>query len=137
MNLNRVLLAGRLTRDIELKQMPGGQMVAQIGIAVNRTYKTKSGEKREEVTFVDCEAWGRTAEVMAEHLHKGEPVFIEGRLKLDIWEDRNTGATKSKLRVAVERFEFVDDRSASKPPATSRAPAGPAGQGHDEPEVPF
>ncbi len=134
MNVNRVLLAGRLTRDIELKQLINGQNVANFGLAINRRYTTKEGEKREETTFIDCESWGRTAEVMAEHLGKGEPVFIEGRLKLDIWDDRDTGKARSKLKVAVERFEFVGDRSASKPPATS-PPA--ASHGANEKDIPF
>ena len=117
-NFNRVLLMGRLTRDIELKQITGGQSVANIGLAINRKFKTKASESREEVTFVDCEVWGRTAEVMAEHLAKGSPIFVEGRLKLDQWDA--DGQTRSKLKVVIERFEFVGDRS-SKETSPSRA----------------
>ncbi len=80
---NKVLLMGNLTRDVELKQTAGNQSVAEIGLAVNRRFKDRDGNDREETTFVDCEAWGRTAEVMAQYLAKGRPVFIEGRLKLD------------------------------------------------------
>ncbi|MAY74751.1 MAG: single-stranded DNA-binding protein [Phycisphaerae bacterium] len=104
---NKVLLMGNLTRDPELKHTSGNQAVANIGLAVNRRYRTQSGENREEVTFVDCEAWGRTAEVMSQYLAKGRPVFIEGRLKLDQWEGRD-GSKQSKLRVVVESFQFVD-----------------------------
>lgn len=108
-NYNKVLLMGNLTRDIELKHTPSGQVVGNIGLAVNRRYKTNEGEQREETTFVDCEAWGRTAEVMNQYLSKGRPVFIEGRLKLDTWQDKD-GSNRSKLKVVVEGFQFVDSR---------------------------
>lgn len=105
---NKVLLMGNLTRDVELKHLPSGsQQVANIGLAVNRKFRTQDGQNREEVTFVDCEAWGRTAEVMAQYLSKGRPVFIEGRLKLDTWQDQQ-GNNRSKMRVVVENFQFVD-----------------------------
>ncbi len=107
-NLNRVFLMGNLTRDVELRHVSGNQAVANIGLAVNRRWKSPEGENREETTFVDCEAWGRTAEVMAQYLAKGRPVFIEGRLKLDQWEKE--GQKFSKLRVVVESFQFVDSR---------------------------
>jgi len=95
---------------VELKYTPNGnQAVANFGIACNRRYKTQQGEDREEVTFVDCEAWGRTAEVMKEYLSKGRPVFLEGRLKLDQWEDKE-GKKQSKLRVVVENFQFIDSK---------------------------
>lgn len=107
-NLNRVFLMGNLTRDVELRHTSGNQAVANIGLAVNRRWKTPEGENREETTFVDCEAWGRTAEVMAQYLAKGRPVFIEGRLKLDQWEKE--GQKFSKLRVVIESFQFIDSR---------------------------
>ncbi len=106
-NLNKVMLMGNLTRDIELKVLPqGNQTVGNFGIAMNRKFKSTSGEEREEVTFVDCEAWGRTAEIMKQYLSKGRPVFIEGRLKLDQWEDKE-GKKQSRLRVVVENFQFI------------------------------
>ena len=108
-SVNKVFLMGNLTRDVELKYTPSNQPVATFGIAMNRRYKTKDGENREETTFVDCEAWARTAEVMSEYLSKGRPVFIEGRLKLDQWQDKE-GNKRSKLRVVVENFQFVDSR---------------------------
>jgi single-strand DNA-binding protein len=109
-NFNKVLLMGNLTRDIELRHTSGNQAVANMGLAVNRRYKSGDGEMREETTFVDCEAWGRTAETMAKYLQKGRPVFIEGRLKLDTWQDKNDGTNRSKLRVVVENFQFIDSR---------------------------
>jgi single-strand DNA-binding protein len=110
-SFNKVLLMGNLTRDVELKYTPNGnQAVANFGIACNRRFKTQSGEEREEVTFVDCEAWGRTAEVMSQYLSKGRPVFIEGRLRLDTWQDKTTNENRSKLKVVVDTFQFVDSR---------------------------
>ena len=87
-NFNRVILAGNLTRDPELKYTPKGSAVARIGMAINRTWKSETGEQREEVTFVDVTLWGRTAEVASEYLKKGRPVFIEGRLQMDTWDDK-------------------------------------------------
>ena len=111
-SVNKVFLMGNLTRDVELKYTPSNQPVATFGLAMNRRYKTRDGENREETTFVDCEAWARTAEVMSEYLSKGRPVFIEGRLKLDQWQDKE-GNNRSKLRVVVENFQFVDSRGGS------------------------
>lgn len=106
-NFNKVLLLGNMTRDVELRHVSGDTAVGGFGLAINRSFKTGAGEQREEVTFVDCEAWGRTAEVMAQYLKKGRPVHIEGRLKLDQWEDKD-GGKRSKLKVVVESFQFVD-----------------------------
>ncbi len=108
-NYNKVLLLGNLTRDVELRYLPNTNTpVAKVGLAVNRRFKTANGEQREETTFVDCEAMGRTAEVMSQYLQKGRPVFIEGRLRLDQWEDRQSGQKRSKLLVFIESFQFVD-----------------------------
>jgi single-strand DNA-binding protein len=147
-NYNKVLLLGNLTRDPELKYTPSNQAVAQIGLAVNRRYRTKEGEDREETTFVDCEAWGRTAEVINQYLGKGRPVFIEGRLKLDQWQDKE-GQKRSKLKVVVENFQFVDSRGApgtsgGEAAAASGARAGSAAPAHvadhepvPEDDIPF
>ncbi|MDA1008495.1 MAG: single-stranded DNA-binding protein [Planctomycetota bacterium] len=108
-NVNKVILIGNLTRDVELRAIAGGQSVGNFGLALNRNFTTKDGEKREEVTFVDCEAWGRTAEIMKQYLSKGRPVYVEGRLKLDSWEDKE-GKKQSKLKVVVEEFQFLGSR---------------------------
>ncbi len=136
-SVNKVFLMGNLTRDIELKHTPSDQSVATIGIAVNRVYKTRDGENREETTFVDCEAWGRTAEVMSQYLRKGRPVFIEGRLKLDQWDDRETGKKRSKLKVVIDNFQFVDSRGGDggERPAPAAAGARQGGGGTDHPPV--
>lgn len=147
---NKVLLMGNLTRDVELRHTNNSQAVANIGLAVNRRYRTAQGEDREEVTFVDCEAWGGTAEVMAKYLSKGKPVFVEGRLKLDQWQDKE-GNKQSKLRVVIESFQFVDSRSGGgaggegAPRSDSNRPAPgrhsePAGVAHNpvaEEDIPF
>jgi len=108
-NFNRVFLMGNLTRDIELKYTPANLAIAKIGLAVNRRYTTADGEAREETTFVDCDAFGKTAETMSKYLAKGRPVFIEGRLKLDQWEDKE-GNKRSKMAVVVEGFQFIDSK---------------------------
>lgn len=108
-NFNKVLLMGNLTRDVEVRQA-GSTQVANIGLAVNRRFRTQDGQNREETTFVDCEAWGRTAEVMAQYLSKGSPVFIEGRLRLDTWQDKESGGNRSKLKVVIEGFQFIGSR---------------------------
>ena len=107
---NKVILMGNLTRDVQTKQVAGNQTVAELAIAVNRKYRTKEGEDREEVTFIDCECWGPRAEVIAKYFSKGKPIFLEGRLKLDSWEDKD-GQKRSKMRVVIEDFQFVESRS--------------------------
>src|SRR4051794_24330679 len=107
---NRVLLMGNLTRDPQLKYLPSQTAVAEFGVACNRKFRTAQGEDREEVTFVDVTAWGKQAEVINQYMTKGKPIFIEGRLKLDQWEDKNGGGKRSKLTVVIENFQFVGGR---------------------------
>ena len=107
-NFNKVILAGNLTRDPELRYTPKGTAIARIGMAINRTWKTETGESKEEVTFVDVDAFGRQAEVIAQYMKKGRPLLVEGRLKLNEWEDKNTHQKVSKLRVVLEGFTFID-----------------------------
>jgi single-strand DNA-binding protein len=132
---NKVLLMGNLTRDIELKYTPSNMAVAEIGLAVNHRFKTKEGEAKEEVTFVDCEAWGRTAEVMKQYLVKGRPVFVEGRLKLDQWKDKQDGSNRSKLRVVIENFQFIDSKGGgdSSGPPSGGSGGGSRSSGRSEP----
>jgi len=107
---------GTLTRDPEIKYLPKGTAVATIGLAINRNYTADSGEKREEVTFVDVELWGKQAELAGEHLAKGKPVFIEGRLKLDTWDDKSTGQKRSKMKVVGENMQFLHQRTQTDGP---------------------
>ncbi|MBL9176213.1 MAG: single-stranded DNA-binding protein [Verrucomicrobiales bacterium] len=151
---NKVILLGNLTRDPELRYTPKGTASARLGLAVNRSYKTDTGETREEVTFVDIDAWGKQAELIAQYLRKGNPLFVEGRLKLDQWDDKTSGQKRSAIRVVMENFQFVggraEGRPAGGPPSSGHsAPASPASapasggdSGHDGPppeedDVPF
>ncbi len=109
-NLNKVMLIGNLTRDPEVKYTPKGTAIAEIGLAVNRVYTTPQGEKKEEVTFIDVTLWERLAELAGQYLRKGRPVFIEGRLQLDTWDDKQTGQKRSKLRVRGETMQFLGSR---------------------------
>jgi single-strand DNA-binding protein len=148
-SFNKVILAGNLTRDPELRYTPKGTAVAKIGLAVNRTWVGEDGQKKEEVNFIDVEAWGRQAEVIGQYMKKGRPLLIEGRLKLDSWEDKNTKQKVSKLKVVLESFSFIDsnrgDTEHARPAAAPRAAAtaAPAAEpvAGDEPppsdDVPF
>lgn len=107
-NFNKVILAGNLTRDPELRYTPSGKAIAKFGMAINRNWTTDTGEKKEEVTFVDIDSFGRQAEVISQYLKKGRPVLIEGRLKLDQWDDKQSGQKRSRLGVVLESFSFLD-----------------------------
>src|SRR5689334_11887103 len=138
-NFNKVILAGNLTRDPELRYTPKGTAIAKLGLAINRTWKSETGENKEEVTFVDADAFGRTAEVIAQYLKKGRPILVEGRLKFDQWEDKQTGQKRSRLGVILENFQFLDSgrgdggggRSgpSSAPPGATPPPNGPEPEG--------
>ncbi len=129
MNINKVFLAGRLTRDVQLKYTPSGTAVAEFGLAVNRPFTDASGQKREDSCFVDLVVWKKQAETCQKYLRKGSPLFVEGRLSYDSWEDKE-GQKRSRLRVVVENFQFVGgaERGAredfgGQAPAQSQAPA--------------
>ena len=124
-NFNKVILAGNLTRDPELRYTPKGTAVARLGMAVNRTWKNETGETKEEVTFVDIDAWGRQAEVIAQYVKKGRPLLVEGRLKLDQWEDKNTHQKQSKLKVVLETFSFLDSNRGDGGNASESRPRAP------------
>src|SRR5437588_11350829 len=110
---NSVLLMGNVTRDPQLKQLPNGSSVADFGLATNRKYRTAAGEDKEETCFVDCAAFGKQAEVIHQYCQKGKPLFVEGRLKYDTWEDAKTGAKRSKLSVVVANFQFLGSKDGS------------------------
>src|ERR1700730_8952381 len=149
-SFNKVILLGNLTRDPEVRYTPKGSAVCDLGLAVNRNYTLDNGEKREEVTFVDVVLWARLAEIAGEYLKKGRPVFIEGRLQMDSWDDKQTGQKRTKIRVVGETMQLLgsrpsgggaeptdedrQSRAGAKPaaPPKSAAPAAP-----DEDEIPF
>jgi single-strand DNA-binding protein len=105
-SFNKVLLMGNLTREPEIRYTPSGAAVCEFGMAINRTY-TSNNEKKEEVCFVDINVWGKQAETCSRYLQKGSPLFVEGRLQLDQWNDKETGKSRSKLRVVAERTQFL------------------------------
>ena len=111
-SFNKVILLGNLTRDPEVRYTPKGSAVCDLGLAVNRAYTLDNGEKREEVTYVDVVLWARLAEIAGEYLKKGRPVFIEGRLQLDTWDDKQTGQKRSKMRVIGETMQLLGSRPA-------------------------
>ncbi len=152
-SFNKVILLGNLTRDPEVRYTPKGTAVTELGMAVNRVYTAENGEKREETTFVDVTLWGRTAEIAGEYLKKGRPVFIEGRLQLDTWDDEQSGQKRSKLKVVGEGLQLLGGRpggggagggggddegsggsrsSRPAPPPQRSAPSAP-----DDDEIPF
>jgi single-strand DNA-binding protein len=147
-NFNKVILAGNLTRDPELRYTPKGTAVARITLAINRTYGggEGGGEKKEEVSFVDVDVWGRQAEVISQYMKKGRPLLVEGRLKQDTWEDKNTKQKQSKLKVVLESFSFLDSGNRgdsgggapSRPaPSTAPAPESPDSEPPQDDDVPF
>jgi single-strand DNA-binding protein len=145
-NLNRVFIIGNCTRDPEMRYTPKGVALAEIGVAVNRTWKSETGDKQQETTFIDCTLWGRLAEIAGQYLKKGSPCMIEGRLQMDTWDDKQTGQKRSKLKVIAEHLQLLGSRSESD--ASSSAPPRPsgstrtlslrAGTGGDEPDdIPY
>ena len=140
-NFNKVILAGNLTRDPELRYTPKGMAIAKIGLAVNRNWTNEAGEKKEEVTFVDVDAFGRQAETLAQYMKKGSPLLVEGRLKLDQWDDKQTGQKRSKLGVIVEGFQFLgggtrNEGGDAPAPRRPSAPSAPAASPSSEPDMP-
>jgi single-strand DNA-binding protein len=153
-SFNKVILMGNLTRDPELRYTPKGTAIAKIGVAVNRVWTNEAGEKKEEVTFVDVDIFGRTAENVGQYMRKGRPILIEGRLKLDQWDDKQTGQKKSRMGVVAETVQFLGGApgageggggggapAARAPrPAAPSAPAAEPVEGDGPPEsddVPF
>jgi single-strand DNA-binding protein len=148
-NLNKVMLMGNLTRDPEVRYTPKGTAVAELGLAINRVYTADNNEKREETTFVDVTLWGRTAEIAGEYLKKGRPVFIEGRLQLDTWDDKQTGQKRSKLKVVGEAMQLMGSRGdggggggsggsgggESSGPPQSRPPSAPKQKPPTDPDL--
>lgn len=142
-NFNRVTLAGNLTRDPDVKFLPNDKAVAGFGLAINRKFKGPDGSAKEETTFVDVEAWGRTAELVGQYLTKGQPCFIEGRLRLDSWDDKKTGEKRSKLKVVADSVQFLGGKrehdqhgaDASPDPQKPQVPASKPSGGDEE--IPF
>lgn len=122
-SVNLCVLVGHVTRDPQVKYTPSNTAIAEFGLAMNRKWKTPNGEQREEVCFVDCTAFGNSAETLAKYVQKGDPLYVQGRLKLDQWDDKQSGAKRSKLSVIVDQFQFLkgrDDAGGQHDPAPPR-----------------
>jgi single-strand DNA-binding protein len=132
-NLNRVLLIGNLTRDPEIRYTPQGVAVADISLAINRFTTNSEGEKKEEVTFVDVTLWNRVAEIAKDYLKKGKPVFIEGRLRLDTWDDKQTGQKRSRLRVVADGMQLLGSKDNNG--SVTQATAGASRQPQHDPDL--
>ena len=137
-SFNKVIIAGNLTRDPELRYTPKGTAVAKISLAMNRKWKSETGEMKEEVTYVEVDAFGKQAETIGQYLKKGRPLLVEGRLRLDQWEDKQTQQKRSKLGVVLESFQFLDSggrgegSSAPSAPRPSSAPSAPPPPSDDD-----
>jgi len=141
MYLNKAFLYGNLTRDPELKALPSGSQVANFGLATNRTYKDKNGAKQEATEFHNVVAFGRTAEIIAQYVKKGRPIYVEGRIQTRSWDDKESGKKNYRTEIVVENFQFGDG---GKGPAAgggsgvSRSEASPAdGGGNSEDEIKY
>lgn len=135
LNLNNVTIAGHLTRDPQVKSIANDRTVANFGLAVNRRYKSPEGEFKEDSTFVEVEAWGRTAELVGQYLVKGSPCYLEGRLKMDSWQDKD-GNHRSRLKVVAENVQFISNKpkTAGAEPALAGASMAIASRvGEDQP----
>ena len=152
-NLNKVMLIGNLTRDPEVRYTPSGKAVADISLAINRVWNNDQGQKQEETTFVDVTLWGRQAELAQQYLTKGRGVYIEGRLQMDSWDDKETGKKRTKLKIVGDNLQFLPDGrgaaggSGGPPQQSSNAPqrsgspqgasAAPAEDFQEEDDIPF
>ncbi|HCE05262.1 MAG TPA: single-stranded DNA-binding protein [Verrucomicrobiales bacterium] len=148
-NYNKVMLMGRLTRDPEVRYSANGTAITNIGLAVNRNWRNQDGQTQEEVTFVDVTAFGKRGEAVGQYLKKGRPIFIEGHLRMDQWDDKQTGQKRSKLAIIMDAFEFIDSRGEGEggggnfsgggaPAAGGAAPAAGGGGGFaEDDDVPF
>ena len=148
-SLNKVFLIGNLTQDPDLRRIPAGTAVSTLRLAVNEAYLSKSGERVERTVYVDVDVWDRQAENCQQHLAKGSPVFIEGRLQMDQWEDRETHVKRSRLKVRADRVQFLGsrrggggasapaDRQAPPPPQAAPAYEEPLSKPGDDEDVPF
>ena len=131
-SLNKVMLMGNLTRDPELRYTPKGQAVTDIGLAMNRKYKTAENEMREEVTFVDVTFWGKAAEIICQWMKKGRPFYVEGRLQMDSWDDKQSGKKMYKMRVIGDEFQFLGGKDS----AGGGSGGGSGGDGGDYEDSP-
>jgi single-strand DNA-binding protein len=131
-SFNKVIVMGNLTRDPEMRVTPAGLAICKFSVAINRKFKLQSGEEREEVTYVDVDAFGKQAEVIAKFFSKGKAILVEGRLKTDSWEDKTTKQKRSKLGVTLEGFSFADSSRGSGQGGQGGEEGPPSGANYDD-----
>jgi single-strand DNA-binding protein len=139
-NLNRVSLIGNTTRDPELNHTQSGTAVLDLGIAVNRKWNDSEGKQCDETTFIDITFWAKQAEIIAQYVRKGKPLYVEGRLQMDQWEDKATGQNRTKLKVIGEAFQFLGSKGetnaphvvGNQPQRSAAQPTDQSGIDHDE-----
>ncbi len=134
-NLNKVMLIGNLTRDPEMRVTPKGTALCSFALAINRRFKDETGFEKEEVTFVECEMWGKRGEVIGKYVVKGNPLYVEGRLRLDQWEDKNTKEKRSRMKVVLDDFQFLNFGGKRADGASESTPKPPAAPGDED--VPY
>lgn len=143
--MNKLIQKGNITRDLELRYTPSGMAVVDFGIAINRSWTDNAGQKKEDVTFADWRAWGKSAETLFKFFHKGKPILLEGRLSQEEWEDKATGQKRRKTLGIVEAWHFAGDTRAggkaseAPPPGSEKRPA-PSADGQpsaDDDDIPF
>lgn len=138
-NLNRVTLIGNLTRDVEVKYTGKGTAIADISIAVNRKWKDQDNQMKEETTFVDLTAFGKTAELAQQYLSKGSSCYFEGRLNLETWEDKTTQQKRTKIKVIIENMQFLGSKkdSGNSPQSAAKSGNSPQSAADDDDSIPF
>ncbi len=138
MNVNKVFIAGNLTRDVTLSYLPSQTAVADFGMAINRRFTKSNGEQCEETCFVDVRAFGKPAETINKYCKKGNPLFVEGRLTFDSWTGKD-GEKRSKLRVMIESFQFIGGSAKTEGTTVNDTPEEPQGdtQQDDDSSIPF
>lgn len=136
-NVNKVILIGNVTRDPELSYLPSQTAVVNFGLAMNRKWKSAAGEAKEEVCFVDCQAFAKSAEALNKYVHKGDPLFVEGRLKLEQWK-ASDGSARSRIRVIIEQFQFLSTKKHTDTTTPAGTPIDNMPGGNQEPDnIPF
>jgi single-strand DNA-binding protein len=142
-DLNKVMITGNLTRDPEARVLPSGMALCKLGIANNRRYRDKNGEQKEETLFINATCWGKTAEYVRDHFKKGRPVLIEGRLKLNEWDDKTSGQKRSTIEITAERVQALDweerggGSSGGGSRGGSRSSSAPSDEPLPEDDIPF
>lgn len=134
-NFNKVILCGNMTKDPELRYIPSGAAVCEFTLAINKKWKTKDGVQKDEVSYIDCVSWARTAEIVAQFMKKGRPLLVEGELRQERWQDQSSGQNRSKVKVNVQNVQFVGAKPEGGGAGATEEPSGPPA--NDQADIPF